>query len=241
MIMEIKEFKGIFNQSLRKFNISLTEEQMKKFFEYMHLLIEWNEKINLTAIIEPKDIIIKHFVDSLTISKYIKENAKVIDVGTGAGFPGIPIKIKQEKNNLTLLDSLNKRINFLNNVINKMVINKIEAVHGRAEDFGQNEEYREKYDVCITRAVAQMNVLLEYMMPFIKKGGICICMKGSQIEEEFKESRNAIKELGGKLETIEKLSLAGEDNQRNIIIIRKIANTPKKYPRKSGSARKSPL
>ena len=239
--MNFIEFKDEFSKSLKKFDINLTELQMKKFYEYMQLLIEWNEKINLTAIIEPKDIIIKHFVDSLTISKYIKDEMKIIDIGTGAGFPGIPIKIKNEKVEITLMDALNKRINFLEEVIKKNNLKNIETLHGRAEEFGKNTKYREKYDMCITRAVAKMNILVEYMMPFIKKDGICICMKGIEVEEELEKSKNAIKELGGKIEQIDKLTLLENENNRNIIVIKKISETPEKYPRKMGIIKKNPL
>lgn len=204
---------------------------MDKFDLYMDLIIEWNKKINLTRIIEPEEIKEKHFEDSLTILKYLKNNDKVIDVGTGAGLPGIPIKIKNDSLEVTLLDSLNKRVNFLNEVIKSLNLNKINAVHGRAEEFGQDKNYRENYDVAVARAVAPLHILAEYLIPFVKLDGIAICMKGPKAEEEIKNSEEIIAVLGGKIETIEKLFLK-KNEQRNVIIIRKIKNTPEKYPRR---------
>ena len=157
--MELEEFTKIFNNYLEKLNLTLTEEQIEKFYNYMNLLIEWNKKINLTAIVEPKDIILKHFIDSLTIVKYIKEGETIIDVGTGAGFPGIPLKIAREDLKITLADSLNKRINFLNEVINKLDLKNIETIHTRAEELGKNKKYREKFDIATSRAVANMSTL----------------------------------------------------------------------------------
>ena len=212
----------------------------RQFYTYMNLLIEWNKKINLTAIVEEKDIIIKHFLDSLTISKYINSNQKIMDIGTGAGFPGIPLKIFQENINMNLVDSLNKRITFLNEVVNKIELKNIVAIHSRAEDLAKIEEHREKYDIVVSRAVAKLNTLLEYMMPFIKVGGTCICMKGSNIEE-LEESKKAIEILGGKLEKVDEIVLPNTDIKRNNIIIKKIKNTPKEYPRKAGIPTKNPI
>ena len=215
----------------------LLEEQIQKFYEYMKLLIEWNMKINLTAITEPKDIIEKHFIDSLTILPYIEDKQKIIDVGTGAGFPGIPINIVESNIKITLVDSLNKRINFLNEVINKLNLENIEAIHSRAEDYAL--KHREQYDVAVSRAVANMSTLVEYLIPYIKIGGLAICMKGPNINEELEKSKKAIDVLGGKIEKIENFMLG--DNERNIVIIRKIKNTPKEYPRKAGKASKEPI
>lgn len=239
--MQIKEFESIFKENLKEFKLGLDTTEYKNFFEYMNLLIEWNEKINLTAITKPEDIIVKHFTDSLTIIKYINEDSKVIDIGTGAGFPGIPIKIVKKNIKLTLLDAVNKKILFLNDVISKTNLDHVETIHGRAEDYGQNEKYREKFDVCTSRAVAPLNILLEYMLPFVKENGICICMKGPEIREELLMVDNTLKKLGGKVENIENFSLSHEENQRNIIIVRKTAKTPKIYPRKAGIPRKKPL
>ena len=222
-------------------DIQLNVEQKEKFYEYMNMLIEWNEKINLTAIVEPKEVILKHFVDSLTISKYLKEGDKLIDVGTGAGFPGIPNKINNEKLNVTLLDSLKKRTIFLDEVINNLQLQNIKSMHGRVEEIAQNKEYREKYDVVTSRAVAQLNILLEYMLPLVRVGGICICMKGSEIEEEINNAKNALQILGGEIENVESFELPGTDMKRNLVIIRKVKNTPSKYPRKAGTPSKEPL
>ena len=227
--MELKDF------------IEITELQSNKFNTYMDLLLEWNEKINLTAITQKEDIILKHFVDSLTINKYLKDNERIIDVGTGAGFPGIPIKIYNDTLEITLVDSLNKRINFLNEIISKLSLTNIKAVHGRAEDLGKDKEYREKYDIATSRAVANMSTLLEYLMPFVKVGGKCICMKGANIEDELSQAKTAIEKLGGKLEKIDKFNLGNTEIERNIIIIKKIKSTPIKYPRKAGIPSKEPI
>ena len=186
--MEINEFSKKMINLGNQINIVFKEEQIRKFYTYMNLLIEWNNKINLTAITEPNEIIIKHFIDSLTILKYFEDKETVIDVGTGAGFPGIPIKIMKENVKVTLLDSLNKRINFLNEVIEQLELKNIETVHSRIEDFGRNKKNREKFDVVTSRAVANLTTLSEYMVPLTKIGGKCICMKGLNVEEEIEKS-----------------------------------------------------
>ena len=210
------------------------------FYLYMQELLEWNKKINLTAIEDENEIILKHFIDSLTVQKYIKNAQNIIDIGTGAGFPGIPLAIVNEKSNIVLLDSLNKRINFLNNVIQKLELSNVKAIHGRAEDLAKIVQHREKYDIVISRAVAPFNILLEYMLPFNKVNSYTIAMKGSNIEE-VDISNNALKKLGGKIEKIEKINLPNTDIKRNIIIVRKIEETPKKFPRKAGIPKKEPL
>lgn len=239
--MEIKEFKNIINNYSKKINILLNEEQIEKFYKYMNLLIEWNKKINLTAIIEPKEIILKHFIDSLTINKYIKDNSKIADVGTGAGFPGIPLKIIRPDIQLVLVDSLNKRINFLNEVIEQLNLKNIETIHIRIEEFGQNTKYREKFDYSTARAVANLSTLSEYLLPIVKVGGQVICMKGSNIQDEINQSKKALSILGGTLNNIEEFKLAETENTRNIILINKIKNTPNKYPRKAGLPAKDPI
>ena len=228
-------------QKLNEFNIEISDNQLKKFDKYMELLLEWNEKINLTAIVEPDEVKIKHFLDSLTVLKYINDEDKVIDIGTGAGFPGIPLKIMKSNTKITLLDSLNKRINFLNIVIEELGLKNIEAIHGRAEEFARNKLYREKYDVAVSRAVANLSTLTEYMLPFVKVGGRCICMKGANVKEELDKAKNAIQELGGKIEKIDNFYLSNNDNERNIIIIKKVKETKSKYPRKAGIPSKEPL
>lgn len=223
------------------FEEEIDDNKIQKFYDYMNLLVEWNKKINLTAITEEKDIILKHFVDSLTVLKYIKEDKSIVDVGTGAGFPGIPLAIMNDSLKITLVDSLNKRINFLNEVCNKINLKNIKAIHARAEEFGQDNNYRESYDVAISRAVANLTVLSEYLLPLVKVGGKIICMKGPDIEEELKQAKSAIDILGGKFERCDNFCLPKSDISRNIIIINKIKETPKKYPRKAGTPAKTPL
>lgn len=239
--MKYVTFKNEMLHKCSDINIELPESKIRGFYTYMMKLIEWNEKINLTAIVEASEVIDKHFIDSLTISQYLKNTDTVIDVGTGAGFPGIPVKIVNDNLKIDLLDSLNKRINFLNEIINELELKNVQAIHGRAEDESKKKEKREKYDVAVSRAVANLPVLLEYLLPFVKLGGICICMKGSNIEEEVNNSKKALKELGGEIVEINKFNLPNTDFTRNIIIVRKIANTPEKYPRKAGTALKSPI
>lgn len=224
-----------------EFNISLDDERTDKFFKYKNMLKEWNEKINLTAIEDDRDIIIKHFVDSLSIIPLIKgDKIKLIDVGTGAGFPGIPVKIARESIEVTLLDSLDKRVKFLNEVIKENSLTGIKALHGRAEEKGVLPEFREKYDVCTARAVASLPVLIEYCLPFVKVGGCFIAMKGS-ITEEIDNSKKALDIIGGKIEEVKEFSLPFSDSKRNVIVIRKFRQTPTKYPRKAGKPSKEPL
>lgn len=239
--MEKKEFKEILTEKANKIGITLKENQIEKFFIYMEQLLIWNEKINLTAITEPEEIILKHFIDSITISKYIRENSKIVDVGTGAGFPGIPLKIIRSDLEVVLLDSLNKRINFLNEIIEKLDLKKTEAVHSRVEEFAKNTVNREKFDCSTSRAVANMATLSEYLIPLVKIGGKSICMKGSNIQEELEQSRNAINVLGGKIEMIDSFKLPDTSYERNIVIIDKIKSTPLKYPRKAGTPAREPI
>lgn len=236
--MEYEEFRKEFTKYNKLFEIS--ENEIEKFYQYMKLLLEWNEKINLTAITEEEEIIKKHFIDSLTISKLIKEDTNVIDVGTGAGFPGMPLAITK-KVNVTLVDSLNKRINFLNIVKDSIKLENVNTVHSRAEEVGQNEKYREKFDYAVSRAVAPINVLLEYMLPLVKVGGCCLCMKGPKVIDEMKGIENVAEELGGKYIKLEELEIPGEESRKNVIIVEKVENTNKKYPRKPGMPAKQPL
>ncbi len=239
--MEKKEFIEEFEKYLEKMQIKFSEEQYNQFYKYMNLLIEWNKKINLTAIIEPKEIILKHFVDSLTIAKYIEENKKVADVGTGAGFPGIPLKIYRKDLKIALIDSLNKRLNFLNEVISELELKEITTVHGRAEELGQNKEYRERFDIVTSRAVANLSTLSEYLIPFIKKDGKCIYMKTLEVDEELQKAKKAIKTLGGKIINTDKFYLPESEIGRSIIVVEKEKQTPIKYPRKPGTPSKEPL
>lgn len=237
--MEKTNFYKKMAEESEKIGIKLPDEQLNEFYEYMQLLLEWNEKMNLTAITDPEEVIKKHFVDSITIKKYIKEKSRLIDVGTGAGFPGIPLKIVDKSIKLTLLDSLNKRINFLNEVIKKLNLKEVNTIHSRAEEYAKNK-VRESYDVAVSRAVADLPILLEYLMPYVKLNGICICMKGPKAQEELERSKKAINILGGKLEKVEKITI-DEEMERNLIIIRKIKDTPNKYPRKAGVPTKNPI
>lgn len=236
--MEYEEFRKEFTKYNKLFEIS--EKEIEKFYQYMKLLLEWNEKINLTAITDEREVIKKHFIDSLTISKLIKENTEVIDIGTGAGFPGMPLAITK-KINVTLVDSLNKRINFLNIVKESIDLKNVNTIHGRAEDIGQNEKYREKFDYAVSRAVAPINVLLEYMLPLVKVGGYCLCMKGPKVLDEMQGIENVAEKLGGKYIKLEELEIPGEESRKNVIIVKKVENTNKKYPRKPGMPAKQPL
>lgn len=238
--MEIEEFKKKIIEEFRKISIEITENDADLYYKYMKTLLEWNEKINLTAITDENDIILKHFVDSVTINKYINKGDIVMDMGTGAGFPGIPLKILNKENKLILVDSLNKRINFLEEVKNELKLEKLDLIHSRAEDLAKNKEYRENMDIVTSRAVANLRVLVEYMLPFVKIGGRCICMKGPNADEEMKEAKKAIELLGGKIVEVENIKL-DDEMERNILIIKKIKATPNKYPRKAGTPIKQPL
>ncbi len=239
--MERESFSKELIEKAKKVNIEIDDKKEEQFYNYMKLLLEWNEKINLTAITEQNDIILKHFIDSITINKYIEQSNSIIDIGTGAGFPGIPLKIMNQNKKITLVDSLNKRINFLNEVCKEISLENIQCIHARAEELASDLEYRENYETVVSRAVARLNVLIEYMLPFVKKGGLCICMKGPNIDRELEEAKNAIKVLGGKIKSVESFFLPDSDIERNVIIIEKVAETPKKYPRKAGLPSKQPI
>lgn len=233
------------NTLLEKENIELKDDSFEKFQIYRNLIVEWNEKINLTAITDEEGMNIKHFLDCLLLVKtgFFEDDKKVLDVGTGAGFPAIPLKIYNENLDITMLDSLNKRIKFLNLVIDDLNFKKINAVHARAEEFGRKEDYREKFDIVTSRAVASLSLLLELTIPFVKLGGFFIAMKGPQYTEELETSENAFKKLGCKLEKVLnfKISQNGEISDRNILIIKKVEKTNKKFPRNMGQIKKNPL
>jgi len=223
--------------------LDLNEKMIMDFSIYKEMLKEWNEKINITTITDDYEIDIKHFIDSLTVVLSGKFNGtkSIIDIGTGGGFPGIPLKIYNNNLSITLLDSLNKRITFLAEVINELKMKNIIPIHGRAEELGIKKEYREQYDVCVSRAVASLDTLSEYCIPFVKVGGYFISMKGPQVEEELALSTNAIETLGGKIEQVKYITLPGTDITHSLIVIKKLTSTPKKYPRGGGKPKKTPI
>lgn len=224
-------------------DIDLNEIEINRFSKYKELLKDWNNKINITAITDDEEIDTKHFLDSLTpfVTDIFNGNKKVIDIGTGGGFPGIPLKIVNQDLHVTLLDSLNKRIIFLNEVIKELGLEGIEAIHGRAEELSIKPAYREQYDICVSRAVASLDTLCEYCIPFVKVGGYFISMKGPDIDDELKLSKNAIKELGGRVVDTKFVQIPETNITHSLIIIEKIRQTPTKYPRGGGKPRKNPL
>jgi len=237
------EYFDILNIACNKENIEFNEDKYSKFIKYKELIKEWNEKVNLTAIVEDSEIIKKHFVDSIKVFKFekLKNASRIIDIGTGGGFPGIPMKIVNPNSKVVLLDSLNKRINFLNEVIKELSLENIETIHGRAEDFAKDNKFREKFDVAVSRAVANLTVLSEFCLPYVKVGGYFVALKGPAIEEEMKDAKNAIKILGGQVEKILEVDIEGSDLNHNLVVIKKIKETPGKYPRKAGMVTKNPL
>ena len=239
--MEENVFKNKLKENAEIIGVSLNSEELDKLYKYKNLVLEWNEKINLTAITEDNEFAVKHFIDSLTINHYIEPSKTIIDIGTGAGFPGIPLKILNNDNKVVLFDSLNKRLKVLEDIIEKIELKDVETLHGRAEETFKNKQYREKYDIAVSRAVAALNVLVELMLPAVRVGGICICMKGNNAEEEINQAKNAIKELGGEIINIEKIILPELNLERNIVIIKKVKQTPNKYPRKPGTPQKEPI
>ncbi|MGB4439419.1 MAG: 16S rRNA (guanine(527)-N(7))-methyltransferase RsmG [Sedimentibacter sp.] len=214
-----------------------------KFSIYRDLLKDWNQKINITSIEDDEEIYVKHFLDSVVLlnEKNFNETKSVIDVGTGGGFPGFPLKIVNDNYEVTLLDSLRKRIDFLSEVAKVLELENVEFIHGRAEDFGQNTNYREQFDICVSRAVAPLNVLSEYCLPFVKVGGYFAAYKSENISQEIKDSESAINKLGGKVKEIKEINLPGTDIVRKIVIIEKFEHTNSKYPRKAGKPSKDPL
>ena len=233
----------ILKKGIEDFGLEANEKVLSDFQEYKELLVEWNQKMNLTGIEDEKEVFIKHFLDSISAGSkgYIQDGMSLIDVGTGAGFPGLPLKICLPELKVTLLDSLNKRINFLQEVAKEIQIDDIEFIHGRAEDFGKNEDYREKFDIATARAVAGLPVLMEFCVPFIKIGGYFVCLKGPNANLELEESKKAMEVLG--VEYIEKIDvkLPEIDLNHNILIFKKVKNTPSKYPRKAGKVSKNPI
>lgn len=230
-----------------EWNITLTEQQINQFQIYYEMLIETNKVMNLTAITELEEVITKHFLDSLALAYaypnicYPDTKLELLDLGTGAGFPGVPLKIVFPHLSITLMDSLNKRVKFLQSVIDELDLCGIKAVHGRAEEAARNTSYREQFDLCVSRAVANLSTLSEYCIPFVKEEGKFISYKSSDIEEEMEAAKKAVTVLGGKLNTVKKLTLPESDIERTFIVIDKIKHTPKQYPRKAGTASKEPI
>lgn len=235
--------KNRFLQALDMLDIKYDENVYEQFELYTNYLLEYNDKVNLTAITQKNDIYLKHYLDSLTVLKYfdIKQNAKAIDIGTGAGFPAIPVKIIRKDIKMDLVDSLNKRIIFLQNLIQKLNLQNINPIHSRAEELANNKDYRQMYDICLSRAVANMSTLSEYCTPFLKQGGYLLCLKGQNVDEEIKNSQNAMKKLNCKIVEKIEVNIPFSDLNHNIIVVEKIGPTPKAYPRKSGTPAKNPL
>jgi len=232
-----------FDEKLKELDITLSEKQQAQFYRYYELLVEWNKVMNLTGITEYEEVNEKHFIDSLSLVKVldISKINTVIDVGTGAGFPGIPLKIAFPHLKVTLLDSLNKRIKYLDAVIDELELKDIHTIHGRAEEYARKEEYREKYDLAVSRAVANLSTLSEYCVPYVKVGGMFVPYKSGEIDEEVKAAQTAIKVLGGKQTEVVKFTLPGSDINRSFVKIQKVKSTGKKFPRKAGLPAKEPI
>ena len=223
--------------------VCLTDKQIEQFLQYKELLLDWNQKINLTANTEEKEVMLKHFADCVSIVSAVslQKNTSVIDVGTGAGFPGIPLKIVCPSLHMTLLDSLQKRILFLEEVIKKLYLENVFCIHTRAEDGGKNPEYREKFDYCVSRAVANLTALSEYCLPFVKIGGELIALKGPEAEQEVRQAKKAIQVLGGEVTEIKQITIPYIELRHTLVLIKKVRQTPSQYPRKAGKVLKNPI
>lgn len=262
--MNKNEFEQFLNERAKESEIELSKENTEKLYIYMNNLLEWNERINLTAINDEKDIIVKHFIDSIFVNKFVDGN-RLLDIGSGAGFPGIPLKIVNDDLEVTLVDAVNKKVKFMQDSIEKLQLKNIESLHARAEDLAHDNNYREQFDVVVSRAVSNMSTLVEYMLPFTKVGGKCLCLKGPNYEEELEISKNAIKKLGGKISNVISYSfpcishlqdVAPKNGCKNplqetvtkndvinryIIVVDKIHTTEQIYPRKQGKPLKEPI
>lgn len=239
----MKEKLEFMKEKLSVFHLDISDLQIRQFYQYYQILIEWNQVMNLTGITEFEEVVQKHFVDSLSIVliKDMRDVDKIIDIGTGAGFPGIPLKIMFPHLQVTLLDSLNKRIHFLREVSDQLGLEKTEAVHGRAEDFARQEHMRECYDLCVSRAVANLSTLSEYCIPYVRIGGEFISYKSGEIESELKEAKTAVFLLGGKLQECKSFILPDSDIHRSLVRVKKVSKCSEKYPRKSGIPSRNPI
>lgn len=234
----------IFKRNIESIDVKLDDMQLAQLDKYYDILVEWNSFMNLTGITDYEEVMQKHYLDSLVLKLPLNKNSdsiKLIDVGTGAGFPGLPLKIAYPKVEVVLFDSLNKRIKFLDEVINQLSLKGIKTIHGRAEDGGRNPELREQFDVSVSRAVADLAVLSEYNMPFVKIGGYFVAYKSGEIDEEIAKAKKAVKILGGEIEKVEKFRLPESDIDRSLVYIKKVKATPKKFPRKAGIPSKEPI
>lgn len=229
-------------QASNEISLHLDDEQIEKFIKYKDMLLEYNEKFNLTAITDEKEIALKHFIDSITVCKFIDfKNKSFIDIGTGAGFPAIPIKIYENTSKAVLVDSLNKRVNFLKEVGEHINLTNTEYIHARAEDLAKDVHYREKFDYCISRAVANLASLTEYSLPFVKVGGYFIALKGPAVYEEIEKAEFAVKTLGGEIERVEDVTIPILELNHKLVFIKKVKKTEKKYPRKGTKIIKNPI
>jgi 16S rRNA (guanine527-N7)-methyltransferase len=237
------EFIDCLTAAAHEYGLNLSEMQLTQFNSYFEVLIAWNQKINLTAITEPQEVAVKHMIDSLSCYQeaIFPVGCTIVDVGTGAGFPGIPLKIIRPDLKLTLLDSLNKRVLFLQEVVAKLKLENVQVLHSRAEDGGRNKELRERQHIAVSRAVARLNLLCEFCLPFVAVGGYFIALKGAQYQQELTEAHQAMRLLGGEIDKVESVILPGLDDVRAVIYIKKIRATPAFYPRRAGLAEKKPL
>ena len=240
-----ERFRSLMEQGLEEFSIGLSDRQLNQFYEYYQMLLQWNKVMNLTAITEMEEVVTKHFVDSLALVKVMDrkslEGMRVLDLGTGAGFPGIPLKIVFPDMSMILLDSLNKRIKFLDEVIGCLGLKGIRGIHGRAEEYGRDGKYRERFDLCVSRAVANLSTLSEYCLPFVKKGGLFVAYKSEKAASEIEQAGKAIALLGGRIGERIEFTLPDSDIYRSLYVIEKTERTPGKYPRKAGLPSKEPL
>lgn len=233
----------IFEEGLKELNLELSDVQKKQFLDFYEYLIEKNKVMNLTGITDFQEVLVKHFLDSLMVAKIIDMGKikSMMDIGTGAGFPGVPVKIMFPDTKSVLLDSLNKRVKFLEETFELLKLSNISAIHGRAEEYAKNKEYRERFDLCVSRAVSNLATLSEYCLPYVKKGGVFVSYKSGKVQEEVEEAGKAIEILGGKVKEVMYFSLPGSDIERSLVVIEKVKNTPGKYPRKAGTPLKEPI